>query len=51
VNEITAREIPNKAYRSDAELRDAVTHADIITLCGEVAKSSPVATNISALLP
>jgi hypothetical protein len=45
--EITAREIPNKPYQSDEELRDAVTHADIVTLCGEVGKSSPGPTNIS----
>lgn len=49
--DITAKEIPNRPYRSDAELRDAVRQAEAVTLSGEVAKSSPGATNISVPIP
>jgi hypothetical protein len=35
--EITAREIRNQAFRSDAELRDALSEANTTTLRGEVA--------------
>jgi Protein of unknown function (DUF3891) len=34
--EITAREIPNRALRSDAELRDALSAAETTTMRGEV---------------
>ena len=35
--EITAREISNKPYQSDAELRHALGQADTVTLSGQVA--------------
>lgn len=35
--EIEAREIPNRPFQSDAELRDAVREANVITLAGVVA--------------
>jgi hypothetical protein len=35
--EITAREVPNRRFRSDADLRDALTEAEVRTLHGVVA--------------
>jgi hypothetical protein len=35
--EISAREIPNREYKSDQELRDALTRSKTVTLEGEVA--------------
>jgi hypothetical protein len=34
--DVTATEIPNRPYRSNAELRDAVERADTVTLTGQV---------------